>query len=147
MKKRWVYILITTVIIILLCIFYKYHVPRISVAECLQNPETYEGCMITEYWEPKIGSIYSDGFLLQQRHAPSIRVYCDTSGLISGEFVGLRAFFHKEGHLQAVRAGVARNRKYKIWLSAIPVLFIGFFFFRYFRINIKNFQIELKENA
>ena len=147
MKKRIVLILTLFIILCLLCIYTGLAHPWISIEECLKNPKKYDGRLITEYWEPQIGKIYSNGFQLIQRHAPSIRVYCDTTGLQSGEFVGLKAHFHDKGYLTAEQAFVATNRRYKIWLSVIPVFLILFLFLYYYRINLKKFQFELRNNA
>ena len=147
MKKRLVPILILFLILILLCIYTGRNHPWITIEECLQNPEKYNDKLITEYWEPQIGKIYADGFRLIQRHAPSIRVYCDTTGLKTGEFVGLKAYFKKEGYLRAEQAFVATNRRYKIWLSVIPVILVLFLFFYNYTFNPRKFQFELRTNA
>lgn len=145
MTKRSISIVILLLIISLLCIYTGWTHPWLNIKECLQNPKRYDGDLITEYWEAQIGEIYSDGFQLIQRHSPSIRVYCDTSGLKTGEYVGLRAHFNKEGYLTTKKVFVATNRRYKIWLSVIPVLIIFFLFIDHFRFNLKKFQFQMKE--
>jgi len=147
MKNKLILILILLVILILPCLYTGWTHPWLNIEECLQNPKKYDGKLITEYWEAKIGEIYSDGFQLIQRHAPYIRVYCDTTGLKTGEFVGLKAFFNKNGYLRAEKVTMAHNRKYKIWLSVIPVIFVLFLFIRYFNFNLKKIQFELRYNA
>ncbi|MFO7891980.1 MAG: hypothetical protein R6V04_16760 [bacterium] len=145
MKKRLIPILILLTILGLLCVYTGWTHPWLNIKECLQNPEQHDSKLITEYWEPKIGKIYPDGFQMIQRHAPSIKVYCDTSGLKTGEFVGIKAVFKKEGYLIAEKVFIASNRQYKIWLSVIPVLIIFFLFLRYYKFNLKKFQFQLKE--
>jgi len=147
MNKRIFSIVILFIIISLLCIYTGLTHPWVNIKECLRDPEKYDGELITEYWEPQIGAVYSDGFLLNQLHAPSIRVYCDTTGLETGEFVGMKAFFNKEGYLIAETAIVADKRKYKIWISVIPVVIIFVLFFCCFNFNFKKFQFELRNNA
>lgn len=145
MTKRSISILILVLIIGLLCVYTGWTHPWVNIKECLQNPKKYDGALVTEYWEARIGKLYSDGFQLTQRHAPSIRVYCDTSGLTTDEYVGLRAHFHQEGYLVAEKAFVATNRRYKIWLSVIPVGIIFFLFVCHYRFDLKKFQFQLKE--
>ncbi len=147
MKKRLLYIFLLLLGIFSLSYFTVHHHPWISVADCLEDPEKYDGAVVTSYHEPTIGKIYSDGFDLLQKHHPSIRVYADTTGLIEGEYVGLKAVFQKEGYLKAVELVVARKRREKIWISILPVILIGILLLKYFRLNIKPVQIELKKHA
>ena len=121
--------------------------PWISVEQCFENPEFYDGKLVARYSEPLIGEIYPDGFQLQQKKAPSIRVYSDTTGLISGKFVGMRALFHKEGYLEAISLHVAKRRRYKMWISVLPAFLVGILLFRYFRWNKQKKWIEVKDHA
>jgi hypothetical protein len=147
MKKRFIYISLLLLGLFSLSYFSVHDHPWISVADCLGNPEKYDGAVITSYYEPKIGEIYADGFELLQKHYPSIRVYADTTGLIKDEYVGLKAVFHKAGYLKAVDLIVARKRREKIWISVLPVILIGVLLLRHFRLNWKPLQIELKKHA
>jgi hypothetical protein len=114
---------------------------------CQKNPKIYDGHTVTSFSEPRIGQIYSDGFQLIQKDSPPIRVLADTAGLETGEFVGLKAVFHDEGYLTAVSIHVAHYRRSKIWISVIPAVIVLFFMIRYFRLNIKKYQIELRSDA
>ena len=69
------------------------------------------------------------------------------ASLKEGEFVGMRAIFHREGYLEAVALHVAKRRREKIWISVLPVFLVGFLFIRNFRFNLKSFQIELRKHA
>jgi hypothetical protein len=147
MKTRSLIILLLLLGLFLLSYFSVHDHPWISVADCLENPEKYDGAIITSYHEPQIGEIYVDGFVLLQKHNPSIRVYANTTGLTKNEYVGLKAVFHKTGYLKAVDLIVARKRREKIWISVIPTLLVGVLLLRYFRLNWKPFQIELNKHA
>ena len=144
---RWIFICLLVVLIVLLSFYSVNHRPWIHLKDCLENPEKCDGKLVTDYNEPRIQEIYSDGFLLEQRLIPSIRVYSDTTNLITGEYIGLQAIFHKEGYLEATIVRIAKNREEKIWVSVLPVLFVGFLFFRYYRFNIKKCQFELRKHA
>jgi len=146
MNTRLISIIILLIIISMLCMYTGITHPWLNIKECLEHPEKYDGKLITEYWEPQIGTIYSDGFQLKQLHAPSIRVICDTSGLKTGKYVGMKAYFKKQGYLVAEKAIVADKREYKIWISVIPVLIILVLFIRCYNFNIKKFQFELRNN-
>jgi len=147
MNKRLIWIALVSILLILLSLHSVYFHPWIGVAECLQNPDKYDGQLVTHYKEPIVGELYADGFQLLQRHGPSIRVYADTAGLTTGEYIGIAAVFQKEGDLKAVTLHVAKKRRQKIWVSVIPVLLIGFLLTRYFRLNRRNLQIELRKHA
>ncbi|RKY82772.1 hypothetical protein DRQ07_00330 [candidate division KSB1 bacterium] len=145
--KRFLYILISIVVLTGLAIYnYNAH-PWIDVAQCMNDPENYDGKIVEKFREPMIGKILNDGFILKQKHGQSIRVYADTSGLKTGEYLGLTARFHKEGYLEAVKIKVSKYRRYKIWLSVIPVFFVLFLLIFNLKFNWKKFYFELKNNA
>jgi hypothetical protein len=149
MKYRLIIMFLFILLLTALSIYgAKYH-PWTNVNQCLTNPEYYHGEVVTHYREPMIGDIYSDGFLLLQRHGPSVRVYADTTGkgLIKGKYIGLVARFHKEGYLEAIRIGVSLRRKTKIWVSILPVLLIGTLFLVCFRWNKLTLSFELRSHA
>ena len=122
----------------------KFHHPWLGLKTCRENPTQYDSCLVTSFDEAKIGSINSEGFQLIQKQSPPIWVIADTVGLVSGEYVGLTAVFHREGYLEAVSLHVARKRKSKIWLSVIPALMIGILIILNFRINWRKREIRLK---
>ena len=146
-KQKITFAVILSTLLILLSFYGAYFHPWIELNQCLKNPEQYDGKMVTHFREPMIGTIYSDGFQLLQRRGPSIRVYSDTTGLIKGKYIGLKGIFHKKGYIEAVSFHVAQNRRYKIWLSVLPVLLIAVFFVRYYRFDFKKFQIKVKDYA
>jgi len=145
MKNQWITIAFLTFLLFGLCVYGRYFHPWISLSDCLNDPEKYDGQVVSSFDEPVIGKIHADGFELIHKAGPPLYVYADTSGLKTGEFVALTARFHKEGHLTAIRAAVAYRRREKMAVSVIPVIFVGILFFRHFRIRV--FQIELKESS
>ena len=127
---------------------YTAHVnPWLDVVRCLQDPVAYDGRIVNWYREPLVGEIYANGFQLLQRQTPSIRVYADTSGLVSGEYIGMKAVFHKQGYLEAVSLQPAKNRRKKIGVSVAPALLVALLLVRYYRINPKKFHIERRKHA
>jgi len=147
MKTRIIGLIGIPILLILLAFYSASKYPTLSLNECLQNPEAYDGCTLSWFNEPMIGEIHDDGFLLIQGQGPSIRVIADTTGLIVNKFIGMTAVFHKEGYLESKKLVVARNRRYKIWLSVLPVLLVGFMMIRTIRIDWKNKCLELKKDA
>lgn len=147
MKNRFTAIATLMILIVCLSFYSRYFHPWISVTDCLRDPEAYNGRIVSRYREPKVGTIYPDGFELLQRDGPCIRVYSDTTGLLSGEYIGMEAVFHKEGYLKAASIQLTTKRRHKIWISVFPVLLTGFLLVRNFRFNYRKFRIELRENA
>lgn len=147
MRLRLTTIILFTFMCIALSYYSAHHHSGITLYQCLENPDSYDGQIVIGFHEPLVGEIYEDGFMLHQRKGASIRVYADTTGLLSDEYVSIKARYHKEGYLKAITVRIAKNRRLKIWFSTIPVFVLAFLFLKYFRFNLKKFQIELKENA
>ena len=147
MSKRFILFSILLTALFGLCFWGRYFHPWIDTTQCDRNPATCDGLLVIHFSEPMIGEIYKDGFLLLQKNKQPIRVRSDTTGLIPGEFIGLSAIYHREGYLETVSLEIARNRRYKIWLSVIPLGIVIFALIRCFRINLNPFQIELRTHA
>jgi len=125
-------------VIILLCIYS--HRNRSAVAlhyhECLLEPEKYEGRELIVKNDAVIGEIFEDKFEIVQ-HNKKIMVRGVTESLKSNEFVSLRATFHKEGYLTVKEMHVHRYRRLKIAISILPVMIVGWIFFRKYKFNSK----------
>lgn len=119
--------------------------PWVTLNEALARPNQYDGRVINLFIYPKIERVTADGFDIIEAGKPLIHVFGDTTGLKVGEYVGLQAIFHKEGYLVAIRAEIAKRRRYKVFLSLIPVLVVGFLFFRSFRFDIRKGQFEVRD--
>jgi len=145
--KQIAIILGCSILLIALSVVTVYHHPWISLNDCYENPEKYDGKLVTHFREPVIAEILDDGFILKQYQGPSIKVFAETTNLKTGEFVGLKAIFHKEGYLEAVSCRIAKNRRYKIWLSVIPVVLVAFFLFQSFQVEWKTIRIRVKDHA
>lgn len=143
MKNRCFIILLLLLALAGLCYFGGTHTPWLKLSTCLKQPEKYDGRLVTYIREPRIEKITSDGFILSHGEG-FIPVQADTLGLKENEYIGLTAVYHQEGYLEAVHLAIARNRRYKIILSVFPVILVAVLFFRNFRINWKEKQIEIK---
>lgn len=123
-------------------IFYgkQFH-PNVTLKMCLEQPERYDETVIEVGNEAMVEHVYADSFTIRYLdHTVVVRgIHPDVK---AGEFVLLRARFHKEGWLTPLEIRIAEQRRYKIWVSVLPVLLIGFYFFRKFRFNPKTFFFE-----
>jgi hypothetical protein len=132
---------------VLLCLYGGLRHPWISYTECRQDPEKYDGLVVENFREPKIGAIRTNGFELLQHGERPVFVEADTAGLKSGEYVALKAVYHGEGRLTATTVRVVSRRREKMAVSLVPAVMIVFLFFRHFRFNVQRRIIELKPYA
>lgn len=133
-RARW--ILISGFLIVLVgLVWYGYEYnPTVSLQMCLNDPLLYDGREIDAGMETKVVEIIPDGFILQQG-GRTIRVMGDRQNASPGDYVGLQAVFHKEGYLELKSLYVAKGRRLKIVLSALPVLLVLFLLFKNFRFD------------
>ena len=61
-------------------------------------------------------SIFPDSFIIQQMGV-KMRVEGDPRNASTGDFVRLKAIFHKENYLEAVRFYAEKGRRLKIFIS------------------------------
>ena len=146
-KSRLVLLLFIGLGIGLLCWTSAFRHPWISFADCIANPDKYDDRLVEEFREPLIGAIHADGFELRQRGERPVFVRADTVGLKTGEYVALKAVYHREGYLTAVVAKVASGRREKMALSLVPALLIIILFFRQFCFKWKTFEFGMKNDA
>jgi hypothetical protein len=123
------------------------HHPWLSYGECLANPGACDGRLVAGFREPMVGAIRSDGFELMQRGFRPVFVKTDTAGLKKGEFISLRAVFHKQGYLTATVAKIASRRREKMGLSLIPAVLGCVLFFRRFRFRPRRMEFEVRSGA
>ena len=145
--RRWFYIAILTILTGILCYYSARCHPWTDLKSCLNDPEAFDLRVVEQFDEPVIGKLLPDGFMLHHRQGPPVRVYADTTGLVQGEYIGMKAVFHREGYLEALSLRVARNRRYKIGLSMIPVIIIGILFIRVFRWDTHSVHWEERADA
>ena len=112
--------------------------PVITLSDCLTSPEIHDGEIIEVGNEAIVDSVYADGFSIRQL-GKTVHVAGDSKDAIPGEFILLLARFHKPNSLEALEFRIAKNRRSKIWVSAIPALVVLGYFIRRYRFNIKYF--------
>jgi len=118
--------------------------PAITLQMCLANPDLYDGSTITVGNEATITGVHQDGFSIQQM-GKHVRVFSTKTNVKPGEFVILKAIFHKPNTLEALDFRIAKQRRAKIWLSVIPALLVGIYFLKRFRFNFSSFYFEERD--
>lgn len=132
LRNRWV---LTSGFLLLLIglIYYGYRYnPRVNLSMCLNDPLKYDRYEVSIGTEAKVVERLSDGFILQEM-GHTIRVKGDPQNVSPGDYVRLRAIFHKEGYLDLKLLYVAKGRRLKILVSIAPVVLVLFLFFRTYR--------------
>ena len=140
-SRRVYRILIYSIVLAaLICYGYRYH-PGVTLSDCLTSPENYDGELIEVGNEAKIEDVYQGGFIIRQL-GKSIPVVGTSPDVKAGEYVLLLARFHKPSSLEAVKIRIAKNRRLKIWLSAIPALLVLFYFLRRYRFDVRSLYFD-----
>lgn len=110
---------------------------ELSIKECLEAPEKYDGTLLVIKKETKIGNIYGDGFeIVQPYDNVTIFVSGDTTGLIKNAYVTLTATFHKEGYLELYSIHVHKHRRVKFIVSVVAVIIVFANFIRWFKFDV-----------
>jgi len=137
-KYRTQRIIALSLIISLFCIHSHRNRPEIALTfrECLLSPEKYDNRELIVKNEAKTGEIFKDKFEILQGD-DKITVVGPTEELKRNEFVTMRATFHKEGFLTVKEMHVHRFRRLKMVISILPVILVGWIFFRRYRFNLR----------
>lgn len=147
-RRRAVHMTVAAVAIVALGWWSWYSSPGPDLREVMANPVAFEGQEIKIGDEPLLESCETDFFIVRSRGF-RFRVSGSISSNDIGQFVYVRGIFHQppadadwDGEINPAEHRVARGRHAKIWLSVIPVLWIGVLLLRHFRINWKRLAIE-----
>lgn len=133
-RKRWVLISGLVLLLIVLAYYgYRYN-PRVNLSMCLNDPLKYDCHEISIETEAKVFERLPDGFILQEM-GHTIRVKGDPQNVSPGDYVQLKAIFHKEGYLGLKHLYVAKGRRLKILVSIAPVVLVLFLLFRTYRFD------------
>jgi hypothetical protein len=115
------------------------HNPTVTLAMCLARPDRYDGRRIEVANETIVQDIFADGFTIRYL-GHIVTVKGDTTGVKKGEFLSLVIVFHKEGWLELEKFHIAIYRRWKIWVSVLPVILFAILFFRQYRFDVRHLQ-------
>jgi hypothetical protein len=101
---------------------------------CLDDPLKYDGMEIGVGTEAKVIQLLPDGFIVREV-GRTFRVKGNPQEASLGDFVRMRAVFHKEGYLELTRLQVAKGRYTKIVVSIAPALLVLFLLFRTYKFD------------
>ena len=134
LHNRWVRI--SGLLLILAGLLYYGHRfnPEIKLSMCLKNPTRYDGREIPVGTEARVIKRLADGFILQEMNH-TIHVKGANQEISPGEYVRIRAIFHKEGYLELKRIYVAKGRRLKIFLSIVPAVLVLSLLFKIYRFD------------
>lgn len=133
-RNRWILIFGLFLSLVAL-VWYGYRFnPRVTLQMCLDDPLKYDGMEIGVGTEAKVTQLLPDGFIAKEV-GHTIRVKGNPQNASLGDFVRMRAVFHKEGYLELKRFQVAKGRYTKIVVSIAPALLVLFLLFRTFKFD------------
>ncbi len=140
-RSRWFRISFYVIILTSLILYGKMFHPDVTLKMCLEHPRRYDQTLIEVGNEAVVETVYADSFTIRYLdHIIPVRgMHPDVE---PGEFVLLRARFHQEGWLEPLAIRIAEQRRMKIWISVLPVLWIAVYFFRKYRFNIQQQVFE-----
>lgn len=133
-RTRWIIILgLLLSLVSLVWYGYRFH-PRVTFQMCLDDPLRYDGMEIGVGTEAKVSQLLPDGFVVKEVGG-TFRVKGNPQDASLGDFVRMRAVFHKEGYLELKRLQVAKGRYTKIVVSIAPALLVLFLLFRTYKFD------------
>ena len=133
-RTRWILIFGLLLSLIAL-VWYGYRFnPRVMLKMCLDDPIKYDGIGIEVGTEAKVTKLLPDGFIVKEA-GRTIRVKGNPQNASMGDFVRMRAVFHKEGYLELKRLQVAKGKYIKIVVSIVPALLVLFLLFRTYKFD------------
>ena len=91
----------------------------------LKNPEEYAGKRVAIFIEARITAPMAGGFMLEQR-GEQLQVHAAVKNAPLNEFVSVAGIFQPPNHLYADTVHLARDRRWKMAVSVIPVLALVF---------------------
>ena len=98
----------------------------------------YDGRTIAIGTEITVQEILQDGFTIKQ-FGHIIKVKGQAENIAPDDFITLSAVFHKQGWLELKSYHIAKNRRFKIFVSIFPALLVLVIFFKSFRFDFKRF--------
>ncbi len=105
-----------------------------KLSKCLADPERHDGRIIGVGTEAKVVELLPEGFVIQEL-GQRIAVAGDLPKASPGDYIRIRAIFHKEGYLELDQLYVAKGRRAKIFVSIVPALLVIFLLFRTYRFD------------
>ncbi len=147
-RERLAHAAWTTALIAVLGWWSWYSDPNPGLPEIMASPASYEGQEIKIGDEPVLESTDADSFTVRSR-GYRFRVTGNVSQEDVGRFIYVRGVFQlpesageEDGRVDPAEHYVARGRRAKIWLSVIPVIWVGVLLLRHFRINTSKLSVE-----
>jgi hypothetical protein len=113
------------IVLTLICAWAQYSCPYPELAQMLKNPEQYAGKRVAVFIEARVKAHTADGFRLDQRGA-QLQVHSAVKNAPLDEFVSVAGIFQPPNHLHADTVHLARDRRWKMAVSVIPVLALVF---------------------
>ena len=142
-RTRWILIFGLLLSLVALVWYGNRFHPRMTLQMCLDDPVKYDGMEIGVGTEAKVTKLLPDGFIVREVGS-TFRVKGNSQDASLGDFVRMRAVFHKEGYLELTRLQVAKGRYTKIVVSIAPALLALFLLFRTYKFDWRRMLFKEK---
>ncbi|MFC2092076.1 hypothetical protein ACFLTD_04815 [Elusimicrobiota bacterium] len=142
-RSRWIKLSVSCLVLVIFGIYSQamYQRKVVDIEKCLASPLVYDKKLIEIKHDAVVAGIKDDGFSIYVRGNMVHAVYDGTDDSWKdslGEYISIRAVFHKEGYVEADAYHIHKQRRLKMAFSIIPVLIICFIFFKYYRFDLNN---------
>ena len=134
--RQWLRIFLYLLVLTGFVFYGKQYNPTVTLQMCLQNPHQYDGILLNVGGEAKVAAVSEGRFTIEQL-GKRIEVVGFHPEIKPDEFVMLEAVFHQEGWLELRRVYVAVFRRYKIYVSLLPLVIVFILFLRSFRFDCR----------
>ncbi len=124
----------------------RHYNPFLTLAMCLAEPEKYHGACIEVANETIVQQVFSDRFTVRYLDR-TVTVIGDTTGVRPNEFISMIALFDRSGSLRLEEKHIALHRRWKIWVSVLPVILFLALFLRRYRFDLSTLQWREADHA
>ena len=145
-KGRITVIVVLLILLVALMHYGFKHYPSVTLQMCLDNPTRYHGTEIGIGTEATISKLDTDGFFIQQM-GNSVKVFGEADNVRLGDFVQMRAIFHKAGYLELRQLYIAKKRRQKIVVSIAPTVLVLVLFLKTYKFDLRRFLFCERNDA
>jgi len=124
-----------------LLIYGKIGNPAVTLDMCFKDPARYDGKTLSLGAAITVKEILGDGFSIHQ-FGRVVNVKGNASGLTPGDYISIIAVFHKDGWLELVDYHVAKERRYKILISLLPMIMVLCFLCKSFTFDRNSYSLR-----
>jgi len=117
--------------------------PYPTMAEILARPDRYHGKLVPLIGECRVEVMLPDGFVIRQMGA-RMRARTSAPDAHPGDDVVVEGTFRAPDSLEVTRLRIAAGRRWKMAISVVPVMVIGFLLRRNIGVAVRSHAVWLR---